>query len=179
MYCAPGPLPLEMSKPVMDIRCYRPEDNACLTDIWYRASLVSHAFLPSDLIETQKEIVAERYLPETENWVAWVDGKPAGFIGLMESFISGLFVAPEQQGSGIGAALLTHAGSIRNTLFLEVYAANRRACSFYRRNGFSGVKRRETDNNGLAFPLIMMQRCRPYSSTRGGVSDVTGVTGLS
>ncbi|WP_180897521.1 GNAT family N-acetyltransferase [Martelella soudanensis] len=146
------------------IRPYRAEDNPVLSEIWHAASCLSHHFLPDELLAAQKKLVSEKYLPETETWVAVSGETPVGFIGLIDSFIGGLFVSPDCQGGGIGSALLDHAFRLKGHLLLEVYAANHRALAFYRRHGFCGIKRRETDDNGLPFPLIMMQK--PVPATR-------------
>lgn len=140
------------------IRCFRSEDSASLCSIWYAASRSSHSFLPEALLLAQMEQIAEKFLPETEVWVAESDVGILGFIGLMDHFIGGLFIAPQAQGKGIGGRLLDHAMQRKGRLALEVYAANRRAVAFYRRKGFCGVRRRAIDDNGLPFPLILMQR---------------------
>lgn len=143
------------------IRPYESRDNQRLSALWLEASLISHTFLPESLLLTQQKLVAEKYLAETETWVAIADDLPVGFIGLMDQFIGGLFVAPEAQGMGIGGELLRHAFELKGHLALEVYAANHRAVAFYRRHGFCGVRRRETDDNGLPHPLILMQKPCP------------------
>ena len=148
-----------------------------LADIWHAASAVSHHFLPEHLLETQKKLVAEKYLPETETWVAVSGETPIGFIGLIDSFIGGLFVSPDCQGGGIGSSLLDHAFRLKGHLLLEVYAANHRALAFYRRHGFCGIKRRATDDNGLPFPLIMMQKPVPTSWQRSEASVFARETG--
>nr|WP_272211862.1 GNAT family N-acetyltransferase [Marinicella sp. W31]MDC2877751.1 GNAT family N-acetyltransferase [Marinicella sp. W31] len=150
-----------MSEASFAIRPFETEDNARLTDIWYAASRLSHPFLPEDLLLRQRLEISEKYLPQTETWVAVGDHGPLGFIGLMDQFIGGLFVAPESQGAGIGGMLLRHAFDLKGKLALEVYAANQRAVAFYRRHGFCGVRRRETDDNGLPHPLILMQKPCP------------------
>ena len=165
MYCV-TPSSAAMASSAPDIRPYRAEDNAALVDIWHRASSVAHDFLPAELLAAQKKLVSEKYLPETETWVAVNGTTPVGFIGLIDSFIGGLFVSPDCQGGGIGSALLDHAFRLKGHLLLEVYAANTRALSFYRRHGFCGIKRRQTDDNGLPFPLIMMQKPVPTTWQR-------------
>ena len=79
-----------------------------------------------------------------------------GFIGLIDHFIGGLFVAPDAQGQGIGRALVDHAQGLKGRLTLEVYAANAAARGFYTALGFTETGRREEDDLGLPFPLIRM-----------------------
>ncbi|PRX11769.1 UNVERIFIED_ORG: putative acetyltransferase [Martelella mediterranea] len=161
MYCVPGMSSTVKNEHHIVIRPFEADDNRRLTEIWYAASRLSHPFLPEDLLVRQRQEIAEKYLPQTETWVAVDDNGPIGFIGLMDQFIGGLFVAPESQGAGIGSMLLDHAFALKGKLALEVYAANHRAVAFYRRHGFCGVRRRETDDNGLPHPLILMQKPCP------------------
>lgn len=47
-------------------------------EIWLEASLVGHPFLPEADLLGQQAKVREFYLPQAENWVAELDGEPAG-----------------------------------------------------------------------------------------------------
>ncbi len=161
MYCVPEHSGAAFGAAPVVIRPYAADDNATLTEIWHLASRLSHPFLPEELLLRQRREISEKYLPETETWVAVVNNAPVGFIGLIDQFIGGLFVAPEAQSAGIGSRLLGHAFNRKGKLALEVYAANHRAVAFYRRHGFCGVRRRETDDNGLPHPLILMQKPCP------------------
>ena len=116
--------------PHMDtiIRAYSPStDTASLSDIWLQASILAHAFIGEDRLLEQQGLIESQYLPSAETWVACRGGRPVGFISLIDSFIGGLFVAPDQQGHGIGRALVAHALSLKGTLMLEVYTDNDQA----------------------------------------------------
>lgn len=140
-----------------DIRPYTPEDAARLLAIWRAASEQAHFFFTAEQLDAQQRLVADVYLSNAEISVATLSGTPAGFIGLLGSFVGGLFVAPEVQGRGIGRALIGHAMSLRGpVLELEVYARNAGARAFYRRLGFRERGRRATDDNGLPFTLIRL-----------------------
>ena len=140
------------------IRAYRPSDKARLLDIWYRASLEAHHFLPMELLAEQKTVVGEVYLAKAETFVAVHGQLPVGFIGLLSGHIGGLFVDPRLHGAGIGRQLVAHAIELKGELDLEVYARNERARGFYRRLGFAEIGRRARDDNGLPFELIAMRR---------------------
>jgi len=60
----------------------------------------------------------------------------AGFIGIMEEFIAGIFVSSDMQSKGIGKELLNYAKSDHNKLYLTVYKKNEHAVTFYLREGF-------------------------------------------
>lgn len=146
-----------MKKMSVMIRAYEAADKETLSSIWYRASLEAHAFLGVDLLGNQQKLIEDVYLEKAETWVAVVDNKPVGFIGLLDSFIGGLFVDPAAQGHGIGRQLIDHSLAMKGELSLEVYADNERACRFYKQLGFQEISRRAKDDNGLPFANIEMQ----------------------
>jgi len=142
----------------LQIRPYRADDKSRLLLIWRAASEVGHPFFSKDQLDEQQRLVGEVYLSIAETWVAQDDGEPVGFIGLLDSFIGGLFVSPEAHGRGIGRALIAHALERKHSLELEVYARNENAVGFYRRLGFFEVDRRPTDDNSLPFEVIRLRR---------------------
>ena len=145
-----------MTKPTLNIRAYEPRDNAALTKIWHEASSIAHGFLSAEKLLEHRQLVAEVYLPQAETWVACLDGKPVGFLGLMDNFIGGLFVSPDAQGIGVGQALVRHGQSLKGTLHLDVYAQNERTVGFYQKMGFKETKRSPVDKEGLPFEEISM-----------------------
>ncbi|AVO37480.1 GNAT family N-acetyltransferase [Pukyongiella litopenaei] len=143
------------------IRPYRPEDRPRLLEIWRSASEIAHPFFTAAQLDDQQRLVGDIYLEQAETHVA-VDaaGQPLGFIGLLDNFIGGLFVAPALHGRGIGRGLVRHALSDRDGLELEAYAANTGAIGFYRGLGFTEMSRRGTDDNGLPFELVRLRLSR-------------------
>lgn len=77
-------------------------------------------------------------------WVYEIDDEPVGVMGVQPvrdvDLIRHAYVAPANQGRGIGGALLEHLlrGSTRRTL-VGTWAAAERAIRFYRRHGFEPV----------------------------------------
>jgi len=139
------------------IRAYSPStDTASLSDIWLQASILAHAFIGEERLLEQQGLIETEYLPNAETWVACRGDQPVGFISLIDSFIGGLFVAPDQQGHGIGRALIAHALSLKGTLMLEVYTGNEQAMRFYEALGFREQSRRATDDSGLPFENAQM-----------------------
>lgn len=159
MYAISAAKPRSMaSRPETVIRPYRAEDRDRLVDIWLAASRMGHPFLGEERLIAQLEVVRDTYLPMADNWVAEVNGRPAGFIGLIDRFIGGLFVDPEIHGAGIGRGLIEHAAARLGHLDVGVYADNASAVEFYRRRGFVETDRQETDDEGLPFAVIHMSR---------------------
>ena len=64
------------------------------------------------------------------------EGKVVGIISSSEDCIEGLFVLPDFWNRGIGTELLNYATAGKDEVFLQVYADNKRAINFYRKNGF-------------------------------------------
>ncbi|WP_260432841.1 GNAT family N-acetyltransferase [Burkholderia stagnalis] len=141
----------------MLIRAYRHTDLHTLSAIWFDASMLAHPFLGEARLRRQRALVEDVYLPGAETWVACLGDEPAGFIGLLDGSIGGLFVASAMQGRGIGRALVAHALALKGVLELEVYADNRAARAFYERLGFEEISRRAEDDDGAPFANIRMR----------------------
>lgn len=112
-------------------------DSERLSGIWLDASLEAHSFLGAQRLLEQRCLIEERYLPMAETWVACRHAEPVGFISLLDDFVGGLFVAPNQQGLGIGRKLIAHALDQKGKLSLEVYVQNQQAVRFYTALGFT------------------------------------------
>lgn len=141
----------------ISIRVYKPSDLQCLSTIWFIASEEAHAFLGQETLKEQQQLIENVYLPSSETWVACKAGEPVGFIGLIDTFVGGLFVDPAQQGSGIGHLLIAYSLQLKGSLQLEVYTDNHQAVSFYKRLGFKEISRRDRDDEGLPFENIKME----------------------
>lgn len=141
-----------------EIRPFRAEDTERLVAIWLEASRFAHGFLGEERLQLQSEQVRDIYLHQAENWVIIDNGEPAGFIGLMDQFIGGLFIDPHVHGKGLGRQVLDHALQLKKSLELEVYALNTQAHNFYLRNSFIETAREPVDAEGLPFAVIHMRR---------------------
>lgn len=142
----------------LSIRAYdEAADLQALSAIWFDASLLAHAFLGEARLREQRALIETIYLPTAETWVACHRGETVGFISLLDTFIGGLFVAPQRQGLGAGRALVQHALSLKGELSLEVYTANGQALGFYRSLGFKEISRRPVDDEGLPFENSLLQ----------------------
>lgn len=116
-----------------------PEELDRLMLIWLEANSEAHGFIPRTYWQEQQAQV-RALLPEAELFVATVENKIVGFLGLMDSYIAGLFVSSEWRSQGFGQKLLDFVKERTNHLDLEVYEKNNRAERFYQRNGFKRVK---------------------------------------
>ena len=122
-----------------------------LSGIWLDASLLAHPFIGKQRMLEQRWLIEDQYFPNAETWVACLGDQPCGFISLLDTFIGGIFVAPDRQGLGIGRQLVAHALRLKGALELEVYTANQPAVAFYMGLGFREMSRRPLDDDGYAF----------------------------
>ena len=96
--------------------------------------------MTEDFIAQERKNTADIYLPNTETWVAEVDGKVEGFIALMNNEVGAIFVQPCLQGSGIGKALMDKARTRHGELEVEVFKANTIGRNFYAKYGFKHIQ---------------------------------------
>ncbi|PSN20628.1 GNAT family N-acetyltransferase [filamentous cyanobacterium CCP5] len=139
----------------MTIRPYQETDQTALLDVWYRAAMIAHHFLPADHFVQERAAIAAQYLPVAETWVYERQGKVVGFISLLEQTVGGFFVDPDMQGKGVGRSLMNHAVQLRGKLDVEVFEQNAIGRRFYRRYGFVPVGQSRHDETGLT--LIQME----------------------
>lgn len=170
----------------LTIRPYTPADEDAAVLVWARAARPAHPFVPDEGTGGRERKMREVYLVHADNWVAEIDGRAVGVLGLLHSGttlpdgggtdaaepgtetrvdpgteagaeIGGLFVAPEAQGRGVGRALVGHAAARHGALTLEVYEKNTAARGFYARTGFTERSRRDDDEYGE----VLLRLVRP------------------
>lgn len=130
------------------IRSLEEADVDQVVDLWYRASIVAHAFLPDDFFEREREEIVERWLAIADTVVYENAGRIAGFLSLVGDEVGAIFVAPEMQRRGIGRALMDHARARRAHLELAVFERNPTGRAFYERYGFEVAERRIDETTG-------------------------------
>lgn len=118
------------------IRQYKESDLESVLDAWEVATRLAHEFMADDFLAQERKNVAEIYLPNTETWVAEVDGDVKGFIALIDNEVGALFLQPNCHGKGIGKALMDKAQELHGTLEVEVFKENAIGRSFYSKYGF-------------------------------------------
>ncbi len=120
----------------MSIRKYIDKDCEAVIEIWYAASLVATPFLSDEFLTREREQIREVWMPSAETWVFETEGSVVGFIALLDNEVGAIFVHPEAQGRGVGRALMDHAASTRDSLYLDVFKENAIGRRFYDRYGF-------------------------------------------
>ena len=89
----------------------------------------------------------KRALPEAEVYVYEINGFVAGFVGVDEGYIAGLFVDREYRGMGIGTKLMDYIKEKYDFFTLHVFENNYGAVTFYENRGL--LKKEESVNEDL------------------------------
>lgn len=119
------------------IRKMEEKDIPDVLQIWLETNIRAHNFIEKEYWTGNYEMV-KQILPEAEVYVYEDEknGQIAGFIGINNQYVEGLFVKESAQSRGIGKQLLDHAKSRKTELRLGVYQKNVRAMRFYLRENF-------------------------------------------
>ena len=119
------------------IRKMEEKDIPDVLQIWLETNIEAHSFIDKEYWTGNYEMV-KQILPEAEVYVYEDEknGQIAGFIGMNNQYVEGLFVKESAQSRGIGKQLLDHAKSRKTELRLGVYQKNMRAVRFYLRENF-------------------------------------------
>lgn len=132
------------------IRAYASTDLEDVLDVWYRASLIAHAFLDDAFFAGERREIAEQWLPMAETTVYETEGRVVGFVALIGTEVGAIFVDPDYQSRGIGRALMDQARESRPFLELDVFEANSIGRRFYDAYGFELVGRHLHEPTGQA-----------------------------
>jgi putative acetyltransferase len=92
--------------------------------------------MTDEFIAQERSNIANIYLPNTDTWVAELDGKVEGFIALMGNEVGAIFLQPEFHGQGAGKALMDKAQELHGDLEVEVFKENKIGRKFYSQYGF-------------------------------------------
>lgn len=129
------------------VRRMKPSDLEEIADIWLKANLDAHRFIPAGYWESNYEEVKGQ-LAESEIYVYEDNRGIHGFVGLSNGYIQGIFVRKEERRKGVGHALLYLCKSKRNHLHLHVYCSNHAAVEFYLEEGFVISKKQVEEATG-------------------------------
>ena len=118
------------------IRKMKCEDLDPVMDIWLASNLDAHDFISHDYWKRNYSIVREAIQKADIFVYEDKDGKIAGFTGVTDGYLAGIFVRRDRRSRGIGKALLDYCKRRNPKLFLHVYKKNLAAYRFYKREGF-------------------------------------------
>ncbi|MEM7210813.1 MAG: GNAT family N-acetyltransferase [Pseudomonadota bacterium] len=130
------------------------EDRSALSGIM-RAALDGLGFVPQLHTPGEDAAFIAGLLLSAEVWVAATDAGPVGFIALTKgTSVPALYVAPDWQAKGIGAALLSAARQGRTELTLNCFQQNSIARAFYEAHGFEPVAFDDAGRNDEGLPDV-------------------------
>lgn len=137
------------------IRKFAPGDLEPVMKIWLETNIAAHSFIPKKYWQDNYAKVKE-LLPEAEIFVFEDEATKQllGFIGLIKSYIAGIFTIQKKQSQGIGKALMDYVKKEYAHLTLSVYQKNPRAIAFYQREHFS-IKAESVDTSTKEKEFIM------------------------
>lgn len=127
------------------IRSLKTDELEAVMKIWLETNLVAHGFITEDYWKGNYEAV-KNMLPDATVFVSEENRAIQGFIGLIGTYVAGIFVKVNSQSQGIGKALLDYVKKSFPELSLLVYKKNPRAVNFYLREGFF-VSNEQTDES--------------------------------
>lgn len=128
---------------------YEYKDLNQIVDLWIRASVIAHSFIPDSYWISKAKEMKELYIPNSTLTLVYQENEEVkGFISLMDNFIAALFVAPSEQGKGIGTCLLDEVKSNFDELKLAVYTENVKSLNYYLKQGFLEEYRAVEENTG-------------------------------
>ena len=83
-------------------------DADAIADVLTAARAAQSWFPPLHSPEETRAFVRDRLLPQHDTWVVEQEGRVVAFAAVMGDHLGHLFVHPDEQGRGIGTALLEH-----------------------------------------------------------------------
>ena len=147
------------------IRKYTAADCGAIIEVWSAASLFATPFLSEEFLAEEREKIRTVWLSEAETWVFEDNSSVVGFLSLIGNEVGAIFVHPDNQGQGIGRALMDHAASLRDDLFVDVFEENSVGRRFYDRYGFRFEYKHVHDDSGH------MQNRLSYRPDRGALPN--------
>lgn len=129
------------------IRKFKIDELDIVMKIWLETNIKAHDFINKSYWQGNYDMVKE-LLPTSTIFIYEESCMIQGFIGLVESYIAGIFINTTNQSKGIGKALLDYVKENHTELSLHVYKKNVRAVKFYLREDFMVLNEQIDENTG-------------------------------
>lgn len=140
------------------VRLLTAGDCEAAAETWW-LSRTTAAGMPGP-VHTSDEVrrwFCEVLLPDGQTWIAERAGRLVGVLTLDGDELDQLYVVPEVSGQGVGSMLVDLAKALRpDGLALWTFETNVEAQEFYRRRGFSEVRRTDGADNEERAPDVRM-----------------------
>ena len=129
-----------------------------LLNIWEASVRATHLFLSDAEVNQIKEYVPQALSGVKHLIIAEDDPDHAvAFMGIENSRLEMLFLAPDERGKGIGKQLIQYGILKYGIKEVTVNEQNPQAVGFYKHLGFETYKRTDFDEEGNPFPLLYMK----------------------
>jgi putative acetyltransferase len=140
------------------IRRARPDEGPAIASL-FRRSFGTLTFLPTLHTPEEDREFFDRALAQSEVWVWDEDGRVRGFAALGDGMLHHLYVDPDDQRRGVGAALLEHAKQqqLHQGIRLWTFQRNANARRFYERRGFHTVELTDGSANEEREPDVLYE----------------------
>lgn len=128
----------------MELRPCREQDLESVVSLWDRTKRDTYHFIPIEATYTlaaNREFFLAHVAPRCELWLAEETGSLLGFLAIDGSYVDRLYVDPERQLCGVGAALLAKAKELSPAgLELHTHQKSTGARRFYESQGMVAVR---------------------------------------
>lgn len=138
---------------IKKLTCLKEPELTRLCDLWLDTNKEAHDFIPATYWQHNYDLVKGLF-PKAQIYGYYEEDTLLAFIGLMETYIAGLFVSSNRQGEGIGTQLLEAAQHQATELALHVYKKNQPAVAFYLSKGFNIAQESLDETTGEAEYLM-------------------------
>jgi ribosomal protein S18 acetylase RimI-like enzyme len=139
------------------IRRARPEDAPTIAAISRLSRATAMPWLPVlHSAEGDVQFFTKRVVPHHRVEVVENGGEIVGFCSVNDDWVDHLYIHPEHQGKGHGAALIERAKAGQGSLQLWVFEQNTAAQAFYRAHGFAAVEQTDGQGNEEKCPDVRM-----------------------
>ncbi|MEG0239965.1 N-acetyltransferase [Anaerorhabdus sp.] len=129
------------------IRDFKIQDIDRIMELWLDTNRLAHDFINDEYWQKSYEPV-KAMMPKATIYVYEEDKVIKGFVGLMDNYIAGIFIAQSYQSKGIGKQLLDYVKNKKTMLSLSVYKKNKQAIQFYLRENFKIIDERIEETTG-------------------------------
>lgn len=154
------------------IRRMTAADIPAVLNLWLRNTKQAHPYIPARYWEDNVILVRQMLTDSSETYVFVDKRKAKGFISLLpDDFVGALFVNENCRYCRIGTKLLQYVLRRRSKAFLQVYAANHSAITFYHKCGFKIIREQIDKQTGQPELLMAWAKgCKSIILRRQGES---------
>lgn len=150
----------------MKIRDYEDSDKQRLLEIYDAAIPLAHDFLDKSIRDQERQTCEECFdSDDSQTFVLEIDGNVVGFSTLFsnlknEIIMSGFVIDPQFQREGRGKMLMEDIQKkmSKQIIKLAVYERNRKALSFYRKNGFEIIDQARRNPKDRKSPKYLVMK---------------------